>query len=254
MKKNSHPFRKKWGQNFLTDSNLLDRIVRTVEPQKNDNFLEIGPGDGSLTELIFPKVKKMVVVEIDPLLIKHLSIRSDLDGLHIIHGDILLQDIEDLPIEEPVRIVGNIPYNITSSIIFWLIEQLDFWDDAFIMMQKEVAQRLTANIGTKEYSRISVVVGAYLDMEMCFKIPPDVFIPKPKVESAIIRFTKKSSPIVADNQYVKFNKIVKMAFSKRRKMLRNSLNDFDIPVSIQEEIDFTRRPETLSIEEFAKLL
>lgn len=254
MKKNSHPFRKKWGQNFLTDSNLLDRIVRTVEPQENDNFLEIGPGDGSLTELIFPKVKKMVVVEIDPLLIKHLSIRSDLDGLHIIHGDILLQDIEYLPIEEPVRIVGNIPYNITSSIIFWLIEQLDFWDDAFIMMQKEVAQRLTANIGTKEYSRISVVVGAYLDMEMCFKIPPDVFIPKPKVESAIIRFTKKSSPIVADNQYVKFNKIVKMAFSKRRKMLRNSLNDFDIPVSIQEEIDFTRRPETLSIEEFAKLL
>ena len=254
MKKNSHPFRKKWGQNFLTDSNLLDRIVRTVEPQENDSFLEIGPGDGSLTELIFPKVKKMVVVEIDPLLIKHLSIRSDLDGLHIIHGDILLQDIEDLPIEEPVRIVGNIPYNITSSIIFWLIEQLDFWDDAFIMMQKEVAQRLTANIGTKEYSRISVVVGAYLDMEMCFKIPPDVFIPKPKVESAIIRFTKKSSPIVADNQYVKFNKIVKMAFSKRRKMLRNSLNDFDIPVFIQEEIDFTRRPETLSIEEFAKLL
>ena len=230
MKKNSHPFRKKWGQNFLTDSNLLDRIVRTVEPQENDNFLEIGPGDGSLTELIFPKVKQMVVVEIDPLLIKHLSIRSDLDGLHIIHGDILIQDIEDLPIEEPVRIVGNIPYNITSSIIFWLIEQLDFWDDAFIMMQKEVAQRLTANIGTKEYSRISVVVGAYLDMEMCFKIPPDVFIPKPKVESAIIRFTKKSSPIVADNQYVKFNKIVKMAFSKRRKMLRNSLNDFDIPV------------------------
>ena len=254
MKKNSHPFRKKWGQNFLTDSNLLDRIVRTVEPQENDNFLEIGPGDGSLTELIFPKVKQMVVVEIDPLLVKHLSIRSDLDGLHIIHGDILLQDIEELPIEEPVRIVGNIPYNITSSIIFWLIEQLDFWDDAFIMMQKEVAQRLTANIGTKEYSRISVVVGAYLDMEMCFKIPPDVFIPKPKVESAIIRFTKKSSPIVADNQYVKFNKIVKMAFSKRRKMLRNSLNDFDIPVSIQEEIDFTRRPETLSIEEFAKLL
>ena len=112
MKKNSHPFRKKWGQNFLTDSNLLDRIVRTVEPQENNNFLEIGPGDGSLTELIFPKVKKMVVVEIDPLLIKHLSIRSDLDGLNIIHGDILIQDIEDLPIEEPVRIVGNIPYNI----------------------------------------------------------------------------------------------------------------------------------------------
>ena len=175
MKKNSHPFRKKWGQNFLTDSNLLDRIVRTVEPQDNDNFLEIGPGDGSLTELIFPKVKKMVVVEIDPLLIKHLSIRSDFDGLHIIHGDILLQDIEDLPIEEPVRIIGNIPYNITSSIIFWLIEQLDFWDDAFIMMQKEVAQRLTANIGTKEYSRISVVVGAYLAVSYTHLTLPTIY-------------------------------------------------------------------------------
>ena len=254
MKKDSHIFRKKWGQNFLMDSNLLDRIVRTVEPQENDNFLEIGPGDGSLTELIFPKVKQMVVVEIDPLLIKHLSIRSDLDGLNIIHGDILLQDIEDLPIQNPVRIVGNIPYNITSPIIFWLIEQLDFWDDAFIMMQKEVAQRLTADVGTKEYSRISVVVGAYLNMEMCFKISPEVFFPKPKVESAIIRFTKKTSPIIADNEYIKFNKIVKMAFSKRRKMLRNSLKDSDIPISIQEEIDFTRRPETLSIEEFAKLI
>jgi 16S rRNA (adenine1518-N6/adenine1519-N6)-dimethyltransferase len=254
MKNNSHIFRKKWGQNFLMDSNLLDRIVRTVEPQENDNFLEIGPGDGSLTELIFPKVKQMVVVEIDPLLIKHLSIRSDLDGLNIIHGDILLQDIEDLPIQNPVRIVGNIPYNITSPIIFWLIEQLDFWDDAFIMMQKEVAQRLTAHVGTKEYSRISVVVGAYLNMEMCFKISPEVFFPKPKVESAIIRFTKKASPIIADNEYIKFNKIVKMAFSKRRKMLRNSLKDSNIPISIQEEIDFTRRPETLSIEEFAKLI
>ena len=193
-------------------------------------------------------------LEIDPLLIKHLSIRSDLNGLKIIHGDILLQEIEDLPINNPVRIIGNIPYNITSPIIFWLIEQLDYWDDAFIMMQKEVAQRLTAQVGTKEYSRISVVVGAYLNMEMCFKISPEVFIPRPKVESAIIRFTKKDSPVVADNKYVKFNKIVKAAFSKRRKMLRNSLNDFDIPISIQEEIDFTRRPETLSIEEFAKLL
>ena len=97
-------------------------------------------------------------------------------------------------------------------------------------------------------------VRLYLNMEMCFKISPDVFRPKPKVESAIIRFTKNPSPIIPYNKYIKFNKIVKTAFSKRRKMLRNSLNDFDIPISIQEEIDFTRRPETLSIEEFAKLL
>ena len=250
----SHPFRKKWGQNFLTDTNLLDRIARTVNPQETDSILEIGPGDGSLTERIFPHVKEMAGIEIDPLLIKHLLIRSDLKGLQIVHGDVLLQDIASIPISNPVRVIGNIPYNITSPIIFWLIEQLDFWDDAFIMMQKEVGQRLVAKVGTKEYSRISVIVGVYLDVELCFKIPPDVFYPKPKVDSAILRFTKKENPVVSDDQYIKFNKIVKAAFSMRRKMLRNSLSGFDIPENIREEIDFTRRPETLSIAEFAKLL
>jgi 16S rRNA (adenine1518-N6/adenine1519-N6)-dimethyltransferase len=151
-------------------------------------------------------------------------------------------------------VVGNIPYNITSPIIFWLIEQLDFWDDAYIMMQKEVGQRLTAKVGTKEYSRLSVVVGVFLHVEMCFKIPPDVFYPKPKVDSAIIKFSKKKRPLVQDENYVKFNKIVKTAFSKRRKMLRNSLAGFNIPDKIKDKIDFTRRPETLSIAEFAKLL
>ncbi|MBC8345477.1 MAG: 16S rRNA (adenine(1518)-N(6)/adenine(1519)-N(6))-dimethyltransferase RsmA [Candidatus Marinimicrobia bacterium] len=250
----THPFRKKWGQNFLTDTNLLDRIVRTVDPQPTDSILEIGPGDGSLTEKIFPLVQEMAAIEIDPLLIKHLSIRSDLKGLQIIHGDVLLQDIEQIPISNPVRIVGNIPYNITSPIIIWLIEQLDFWDDAYIMMQKEVGERLTAKVGTKNYSRLSVVVGVYLNMEFCFKIPPEVFYPKPRVDSAIIRFTKKANPIVPDNQYIQFNKIVKAAFSKRRKMLRNSLTGFDFPEEIKTEIDFTRRPETLTISEFAKLL
>jgi len=254
MSKKPHIYRKKWGQNFLNDTNLLDRIVRTLNPNKDDAILEIGPGDGSLTEKIFHQVKEMAAIEIDPYLIKHLSSRSDLRGLHIIHGDVLQQDIKDIPISNPVRVIGNIPYNITSPIIFWLIEQLDYWKDAFIMMQKEVGERLTASVGTKEYSRISVVVGVYLNIEMCLKVPPEVFYPKPKVDSAILRFTKKDSPVVQDDQFVKFNKIVKAAFSKRRKMLRNSLNDFDIPDQIQEEVDFTRRPETLSVLEFSKLL
>ena len=254
MSKKPHIYRKKWGQNFLNDTNLLDRIVRTLNPNKDDVILEIGPGDGSLTEKIFHQVKEMAAIEIDPYLIKHLSSRSDLRGLHIIHGDVLQQDIKDIPISNPVRVIGNIPYNITSPIIFWLIEQLDYWKDAFIMMQKEVGERLTASVGTKEYSRISVVGGVYLNIEMCLKVPPEVFYPKPKVDSAILRFTKKDSPVVQDDQFVKFNKIVKAAFSKRRKMLRNSLNDFDIPDQIQEEVDFTRRPETLTVLEFSKLL
>ena len=254
MKNKLHPFRKKWGQNFIADTNLLDRIVRTLELDKNNSILEIGPGDGLLTKKIFSRVKEMAVVEIDPLLVKHLSIRSDFDGLEIVHGDILGQDIENLTVSNPVRIIGNIPYNITSSIIFWLIEQLDYWEDAHIMLQKEVADRLVAKVGTKQYGRLTIVVGVYLDVKLCFKIPPDVFYPKPKVDSAIVKFTKKNHQIVPDDQYDKFNKIVKSAFLMRRKMLRNSLSGFKINDKVKQEIDFSRRPETLSVKEFAKLL
>ena len=253
-KKIDHPFRKRWGQNFLVDRNLLEKIVRTIDPKKSDSILEIGPGEGALTELIFPKVKEMVAIEIDPMLIEHLKNRESLKGLNIVHGDVLLQDIENLPVKNLVRVIGNIPYNITSPIIFWLIEQLHFWDDAFIMMQKEVAERLSAVVGTKAYGRFTVVTGAYLNMEYCFTIPPDVFIPKPKVDSAIIRFTKKENPLISDEKYMRFNKLVSAAFSQRRKMLRNTLKGWDIHPDLQEQINFTRRPETLTIEEFVSLV
>ncbi len=253
-KKIDHPFRKKWGQNFLADRNLLDKIVRTINPKKSDSILEIGPGEGALTELIYPIVKEMVAIEIDPMLIEHLKNRESLKGLNIVHGDVLLQDIENLPVKNLVRVIGNIPYNITSPIIFWLIEQLHFWDDAFIMMQKEVAKRLSAVVGTKAYGRFTVVTGAYLNMEYCFTIPPDVFIPKPKVDSAIIRFTKKENPLISDEKYMRFNKLVSAAFSQRRKMLRNTLKGWDIHPDLQEQINFSRRPETLTIEEFVTLV
>ena len=253
-KKTDHPFRKRWGQNFLADRNLLDKIVRTIDPKKSDSILEIGPGEGALTELIYPIVKEMVAIEIDPMLIEHLKNQESLKGLNIVHGDVLLQDIENLPVKNLVRVIGNIPYNITSPIIFWLIEQLHFWDDAFIMMQKEVAERLSAVVGTKAYGRFTVVTGAYLNMEYCFTIPPDVFIPKPKVDSAIIRFTKKENPLISDEKYMRFNKLVSTAFSQRRKMLRNTLKGWDIHPDLQEQINFNRRPETLTIEEFVTLV
>ena len=253
-KKIDHPFRKKWGQNFLADRNLLDKIVRTIDPKKSDSILEIGPGEGALTELIYPIVKEMVAIEIDPMLIEHLKNQKSLKGLNIVHGDVLLQDIESLPVKNLVRVIGNIPYNITSPIIFWLIEQFHFWEDAFIMMQKEVAERLSAVVGTKAYGRFTVVTGAYLNMEYCFTIPPDVFIPKPKVDSAIIRFTKKENPLISDEKYMRFNKLVSAAFSQRRKMLRNTLKGWDIHPDLQEQINFNRRPETLTIEEFVTLV
>lgn len=254
IKNKYHPFRKKWGQNFLVDKNLLERIARTIDPKKNDSFLEIGPGEGALTQHIFSKAKEMLAIEIDPLLIETLKNRKDFFGLKVINSDILTQDIEALPLNNPVRVIGNIPYNITSSIIFWLIDQFYFWEDAFIMMQKEVAKRLTSRVGTKSYGRLTVVAGAYLEFEYCFTIPPDVFIPKPKVESAFVRFTKKKPPLINDEKYIRFNKLVASAFSQRRKMLRNTLKGWDIPIDLKDKIDFNRRPETLTIKEFASLV
>ena len=122
------------------------------------------------------------------------------------------------------------------------------------MMQREVADRLCASVGTKAYGRLTVVVGAYLDIDYCFTVKPDVFIPKPKVESAIVRFTKKKIPLISDEKYKRFSKIVSVAFSQRRKMLRNTLKGWDIKKEAINKIDFTRRPETLKISEFALLV
>jgi 16S rRNA (adenine1518-N6/adenine1519-N6)-dimethyltransferase len=250
----SHSFRKKWGQNFLVDPNIVKKIYQTIDPKITDNIIEIGPGEGALTQIILPKVNDMISIEIDPLLIDKLSSSVMLKNLKIVHEDILKTNIYDLEIDNPARVIGNIPYNITSQIIFWLIEQLDYWSDAFIMVQKEVAHRLVAEAGTKEYGRLTVVVGAYLDVEYCFTIPPTVFIPRPKVDSAFIRFSKKKNALIDDHKYIRFNKLVRAAFNQRRKMLKNSLSSWDISDKVKEEIDFSRRPETLSIKEFASLV
>ena len=196
----------------------------------------------------------MVSIEIDPVLVNKLNNSNQLKKLKVVNKDILKTNIYDLDIDNPVRVIGNIPYNITSQIIFWLIEQLDYWSDAFIMVQKEVAHRLIAKVGTKEYSRLTVVVGAYLDVDYCFTIPPTVFIPKPKVDSAFIRFTKKRNALIEDHKYIRFNKLVRAAFNQRRKMLRNSLGSWDISDQVKEKINFSRRPETLTVQEFASMV
>ena len=238
----------------MVDPNIVKKIYQKIDQKITHNIIEIGPGEGALTQIILPKVNDMISIEIDPLLIDKLSSIVMLKNLKIVHEDILKTNIYDLEIDNPARVIGNIPYNITSQIIFWLIEQLDYWSDAFIMVQKEVAHRLVAEAGTKEYGRLTVVVGAYLDVEYCFTIPPTVFIPRPKVDSAFIRFSKKKNALIDDHKYIRFNKIVRAAFNQRRKMLKNSLSSWDISDKVKKEIDFSRRPETLSIKEFASLV
>lgn len=249
-----HYAKKKWGQNFLIDPNLLRKIVNTINPLDADNILEIGPGEGALTDRILPLVNNVAVIEIDPVLVEHLRGLDSMKDVHIIHGDVLWQELSELPIEPPIKVMGNIPYNITSPILFWLIEQREYWNEAFLMVQKEVGERLAAKVGTKAYGRLSVMTGAFMDIERCFNIPPEVFVPRPNVDSAFMRITKKETSIITDEQFDKFELIVKAAFSKRRKMLQNSLSGFEISNKIKDKIDFTRRPETLTIAEFAELV
>jgi len=240
--------KKKWGQNFLVDNNLLEKIIKTINIKDTEHVLEIGPGQGALSEKLVDVAKSLSMVEIDPDLIERLKVHEKLSGLTIINQDILKVDLESLSIDSPV-VVGNIPYNITSPIIFWLIDHFNHWNRAYLMVQKEVAQRLTASIGTKDYSRVTVMTSLFFDIEICFSISPNVFLPKPKVQSAFISITKRSDFDQKNVNVKKFSQVVRMAFNQRRKMLRNSLSTLTIN-SDKCNIDFTRRPEQLTVDEF----
>tara|TARA_B110001454_G_scaffold43619_1_gene42694 strand:- start:6 stop:764 length:759 start_codon:yes stop_codon:yes gene_type:complete len=240
--------KKKWGQNFLVDNNLLDKIIKTIDITTEENVLEIGPGQGALSEKLVDVAKSLSMVEIDPDLIKILEVHEKLSGLKIINQDILKVDLDSLEIDSPV-VVGNIPYNITSPIIFWLIDHLDSWDRAYLMVQKEVAQRLTGKIGTKDYSRVTVMTRLFFDIKICFSISPNVFLPRPKVQSAFIAIEKRSDFNKNDINIKKFSQVVRMAFNQRRKMLRNSLSTLNIDLDVCK-VDFTRRPEQLTVDEF----
>jgi 16S rRNA (adenine1518-N6/adenine1519-N6)-dimethyltransferase len=240
--------KKKWGQNFLVDNNLLDKIIKTIDITTEENVLEIGPGQGALSEKLVDVAKSLSMVEIDPDLIKILEVHEKLSGLKIINQDILKVDLDSLEIDSPV-VIGNIPYNITSPIIFWLIDHLDSWDRAYLMVQKEVAQRLTGKIGTKDYSRVTVMTRLFFDIKICFSISPNVFIPRPKVQSAFISIEKRSDFNKNDVNIKKFSQVVRMAFNQRRKMLRNSLSTLNIDLDVCK-VDFKRRPEQLTVSEF----
>ena len=243
--------KKKWGQNFLVDNNLLEKIINNVKIDSNENVLEIGPGQGALSEKLVGICNKLHMVEIDRDLIAILKQHNKLSQAEIINQDILKVDLPALDIENPV-VVGNIPYNITSPIVFWLIKYLASWNRAYLMVQKELAQRLTAKIGTKDYSRLTVMTSLYFDIKICFLISPNVFLPKPKVQSAFIEIIKKENSSHHDINLKSFDQVVRMAFNQRRKMLRNSLSSLNIDIK-NCAIDFTERPEQLSVEDFIEI-
>jgi 16S rRNA (adenine1518-N6/adenine1519-N6)-dimethyltransferase len=245
--------KKRFGQNFLQDDNILNKIVKEINPQPDDLIIEIGPGYGALTQKLLSATENLIAVEIDNELAEEL--KEKFPQLHIINDDFLETDLSTLSqSEKKLRIVGNIPYNITSPILFKLIENNKLIKDAVFMVQLEVAKRMTANKGTKDYGILAVLLKYFTGTELCFKISPNVFYPKPKVYSALVHIRFNEMEQQEEEQKL-FTDIVKAAFGNRRKILKNSLSN-----SIFHKIDFSNsgidlslRAENLSVADFMQL-
>lgn len=246
-----HPL-KRFGQNYLIDKNIIQKIVREFNPQKTDIVIEIGPGTGALTTGLMNLVEKLYAVEIDKRVVESLALGFPV--VTVINQDFLKLDLNSLVTDIPLRVIGNIPYNITSPILFKLIENRSLVSDAMLMVQLEVAKRITAKEKSDDYGILGVLLNYFAETKLCFKISPNVFYPKPKVESAIIHlnFTKRLSSDVDDKLFIQ---VVKAAFGNRRKKLKNSLGNSIFSDIVFEACDFdlSRRAEELTIMEFVEL-
>ncbi len=246
--------KKRFGQNFLVDDNISSKIVRSLDAGRDDVILEIGPGRGALTKLLVKDYPEFVAVEIDESAVTEL--KEKFGGLNVIRGDVLEFDFSSVAGgNRKIKVIGNIPYNITSEILFRLLDNINCIDSAVLMVQKEVAERLVASPETKQYGILSVQFQAFASIKHLFTVPRTAFFPKPDVTSSVIRmnFSKELNRI--DNA-VLFRSLVRNAFSKRRKTLKNSLKDFfeaNNIINTDFNLDFSRRAETLTVEEFVLL-
>ncbi len=245
---------KKFGQNYLWDQNIINKIVDEIAPKNDDNLIEIGPGLGSLTNKLLERTNTITAVEIDTRVIEILS--GKYPGLNLIRGDFLETDLQELYSKKNklLRIVGNIPFNITSSVLFKIIENNNIIRDAVLMLQHEVAQRIAATRGTKEYGILAVLLGYFAEIKLCFKVSPNVFYPKPKVYSAVVHIYIKEIKMDTEEKELFIN-IVKAAFGHRRKTLKNSLSNsiFKFINFSNSDIDLSLRAEQLKINDFLKL-
>lgn len=267
IKKYDFYFQKKFGQNFLIDTNILDKIIGSANLSKDDFVLEIGPGIGTMTQYLAESAREVVAVEIDKALIPILEdTLSAYNNVTILNEDILKVDINKLALEKnngkPIKVVANLPYYITTPIIMGLFESHVPIDSITVMVQKEVADRMQVGPGTKDYGALSLAVQYYAKPEIITSVPANCFIPKPKVGSAVIRLTRyKESPVQVEDEALMF-RIIRASFNQRRKTLVNGLtnaSDLHIPKEIILEAisDLGKSPmvrgEALTLNEFAKL-
>lgn len=244
--------KKRLGQHFLTDRHYLDRIVAAIDPQPGEAMVEIGPGPGALTERLCSVVQPLHVVEIDADLASALRARFSAEVVVVHEGDALDFDLATL--SQPLRVVGNLPYNVSTPILFHVARFVARLRDCVFMLQREVVERMVAEPGTPEYGRLSVMLQSRFDMHLAFRVPPGAFTPPPKVDSAIVRMAPlpPGAPRPADETV--FAALVSAAFSQRRKTLRNALRALGADRALAAcGIDPTRRGETLSVAEFRAL-
>lgn len=261
-------FQKKYGQNFLIDTHVLERIIDESGITKEDMVLEIGPGIGTMTQYLCENAREVVAVEIDKMLIPILTddTLKDYDNVTILNEDILKCDINKIVNEKndgnPIKVVANLPYYITTPIIMGLFENEVPIESITIMVQKEVADRMQSGPGSKDYGALSLAVQYYSEPKVVANVPPNCFMPRPNVGSAVIRLTKhKDCPVKPKNDKLMF-KIIRAAFNQRRKTLLNSLNNSpEVPVTKEqvstalEEMGLSQtiRGEALTLEQFARL-
>lgn len=250
-----HRARKRFGQNFLNDANIIERIVRSINPKEDDNILEIGPGQGALTGPLLEACPSLNVIEIDQDLIPILLAQfAKYNHFKIHKQDALKFDFESLAQKKPLRIVGNLPYNISTPLIFHLLSFQESIFDMHFMLQKEVVERMAARENEPQYGRLSVMVQYYCEVEHLFGVPPECFNPQPKVDSAIVKLIPhKTIPFIANDTQL-FNKLVNLCFQQRRKTLRNSLKQLLDKEQIESlSIDTSLRPENISLKEYVEI-
>ena len=238
--------KKKFGQNFLHDQSVIERIINAFNPQKNDEVYEIGPGHAALTEHLVEYTDHLNLVEIDNDLVPRLQVKFDRkSNVTIHHLDALLLKLKN----ENTRIIGNLPYNISTPLLISFLYQANKISDMVFMLQKEVVKRICAPAGVKAYGRLSVMLQYAFKCEELFIVPPEAFDPRPKIDSQIIRLTTRSNPEKVDLPALEA--LVKQAFGQRRKTIKNNLKNI---VSEQQLIDLNinpkARPETLTVQEY----
>ena len=256
----THKARKRFGQNFLIDDDVIERIVHSIAPAHDDAMIEIGPGLGALTRPLCTRLDRLDVIELDRDLV--LRLQQLLGGkceLRIHNADALAFDFSDFHArsgsDSKLRIVGNLPYNISTPLLFHLIEHRDVIRDMHFMLQKEVVERIAAQPGGRDYGRLSVMMQFYCEAVPLFTVPPDAFRPAPKVESAIIRLKPRAYPGEELLDHALFERLVREAFAQRRKTLRNTLKRLCSAQEIEQAgIDPQQRPEELGIGDFVRLL